>query len=153
MGIKTDGVTSDAARAVRIIRLVRVVSVLELMGWQYKQVGAGRRLLSLVLVRAECGLELTAWWCLHNSWEKMLQWSLHIMQGRTLQVKRCQFYPRTRRHFCLAPPTLCSGGRSATAGMTPPLIRRTNLRPQISAAKLEASAQLAAVTAEVTLHR
>ncbi len=41
VGIKTDGVTSDAARAVRIIRLVRVVSVLELMVWQYKQVGAG----------------------------------------------------------------------------------------------------------------
>lgn len=41
VGIKTDGVTSDAARAVRIIRLVRVVSVLELMGWRYKQVGAG----------------------------------------------------------------------------------------------------------------
>ena len=39
VGIKTDGVTSDAARAVRIIRLVRVVSVLELMGWRYKQVG------------------------------------------------------------------------------------------------------------------
>ena len=38
LGIKSDGTTSDAARACRIIRLVRVVTVLEILGWRVKQV-------------------------------------------------------------------------------------------------------------------
>jgi hypothetical protein len=37
VGARTDGTTSDAARACRIVRLVRVVTVLEILGWRAKQ--------------------------------------------------------------------------------------------------------------------
>lgn len=40
VGARSDGTTSNAARACRIVRLVRIVSVLEIVGWRYKQVKA-----------------------------------------------------------------------------------------------------------------
>lgn len=100
----------------------------------------------LVLVGAECGLELTAWWCLQDLMvkEAAVAASRYAREGassKTLPV----LATNAPTVVASSPPMLCSGGRSATAGMMPPLTRRTNLRPPTSAAQLEASARLASL--------
>lgn len=54
VGARTDGTTSDAARACRIVRLVRIVSVLEILGRRAKEVRLLFPLVGWEALRGKC---------------------------------------------------------------------------------------------------